>query len=290
MDKLVLDKYKNDPAWTEIIRLYSGLFDNPEDKVNYIIDLADYSLLQAYEASLGSIKTDIQIENIIINNANDTLTKENSFLKKTEAHVCLAKINKNLTELILFFNEAKEYHGVKRLLIECFSGQNTIHLLESLRYCLESKNNMLASWLAEFIIENRNNLWLLQKEDANLYYQYFIKRKFKMYIFKVAEAIALSQNLKSPDYFIKYLLRVGNTDAIKMAKNRIDKHQLNDEYPIEKLILACIQTNSYKRAILWIKRYKVVNNEINKILINKMSKSKSPRVIKLRDNFLNNNM
>ena len=72
MDKAVLDKYKNDPAWAETIKLYSGLFETDIERKDFILELAETDILLATECS----KTEFTA-----NNETETCLKEK--LKKT---------------------------------------------------------------------------------------------------------------------------------------------------------------------------------------------------------------
>lgn len=72
MDKTVLDKYKNNPAWVETIKLYSGLFETDNERKDFILELAETDILLATECS----KTELTA-----NNETETGLKEK--LKKT---------------------------------------------------------------------------------------------------------------------------------------------------------------------------------------------------------------
>jgi hypothetical protein len=54
MDKAVLYKYKNDPAWAETIKLCSGLFDSGNDREQFIVNLAESDVLLASECKNSS--------------------------------------------------------------------------------------------------------------------------------------------------------------------------------------------------------------------------------------------
>jgi hypothetical protein len=73
MDKTVLDKYKNDPAWAETIKLYSGLFETDNERKDFILELAETDILLATECS----KTEL-----IVNNQTEKCLKEK--LKKAK--------------------------------------------------------------------------------------------------------------------------------------------------------------------------------------------------------------
>jgi hypothetical protein len=56
MDKDLLQKHQNDPAWAEVIRLYSGLFDTQDEREDFILDLADKDILLAAECKTSSVE------------------------------------------------------------------------------------------------------------------------------------------------------------------------------------------------------------------------------------------
>lgn len=62
MDKILLDKFKNDPAWAETIKLYSGLFDTEIERKDFIIDLAETDILLATECSKAEIRGNVETE------------------------------------------------------------------------------------------------------------------------------------------------------------------------------------------------------------------------------------
>ena len=55
MDNNLLEKHKNDPAWAEVMRLYSGLFDTQDERENFILDLAEADILLAAECKTSSV-------------------------------------------------------------------------------------------------------------------------------------------------------------------------------------------------------------------------------------------
>lgn len=61
MANILLDNYKNDPAWAETIKLYSGLFDSQAERTHFIIELAESDILLAAECKVGSINNELEI-------------------------------------------------------------------------------------------------------------------------------------------------------------------------------------------------------------------------------------
>ncbi|XVJ66848.1 MAG: hypothetical protein HEQ40_12040 [Lacibacter sp.] len=62
MPKTLLEKYKNDPAWAETIKLYSGLFDTDTERKDFIIELAETDILLATECSKTELRANIEVE------------------------------------------------------------------------------------------------------------------------------------------------------------------------------------------------------------------------------------
>jgi hypothetical protein len=62
MARIILDKYKNDPAWAETIKLYSGLFDTDIERKDFILEIADTDILLATECSNTELTANSQTE------------------------------------------------------------------------------------------------------------------------------------------------------------------------------------------------------------------------------------
>ena len=54
-------KITNDPKWSEVIKLYSGLFDTQSERENFIINIADSDILLAAECKSSSIENEAEI-------------------------------------------------------------------------------------------------------------------------------------------------------------------------------------------------------------------------------------
>jgi hypothetical protein len=62
----LLGKHKEDPSWSEVIRLYSGLFESQNERENFILDLAQTNILLSAECKMTSISEEEELENQII--------------------------------------------------------------------------------------------------------------------------------------------------------------------------------------------------------------------------------
>lgn len=95
MDKAVLDKYKNDPAWAETIKLYSGLFDSGNDREQFIVNLAESDVLLASECKNSSTVEESLISDSIEEKCQSILLRPNEPENFSNALKALANINKN---------------------------------------------------------------------------------------------------------------------------------------------------------------------------------------------------
>lgn len=95
MDKAVLDKYKNDPAWAETIKLYSGLFDSGNDREQFIVNLAESDVLLASECKNSSTVEESSISDSIEEKCQSILLRPNEPENFSNALKALANINKN---------------------------------------------------------------------------------------------------------------------------------------------------------------------------------------------------
>ncbi len=91
----ILDKYKNDPAWAETIKLYSGLFDSSYDREQFILSLTDSDVLLASECKSSSAVEENLLTNTIENKCRSTLLSSNDLENFSNALKALDNINKH---------------------------------------------------------------------------------------------------------------------------------------------------------------------------------------------------
>ncbi|MCF8292932.1 MAG: hypothetical protein K9I70_03885 [Chitinophagaceae bacterium] len=101
MDKILLDEYKNDPAWAETIKLYSGLFESQNDREQFILNLAECDVLLASECKISSAVEEHKLTNILEEKCHTVLTTNDEPENFSDALKALSNINKN--ELIKEF-------------------------------------------------------------------------------------------------------------------------------------------------------------------------------------------
>ena len=65
MDRNFIEQHQNDPAWAEVMRLYSGLFDTLEERNSFIINLSDTNILLSAECKSSSIEKQDDLQHIL---------------------------------------------------------------------------------------------------------------------------------------------------------------------------------------------------------------------------------
>ena len=67
MENDFLIKYKDDPSWAEVIRLYSGLFDTQDEREDFILGIAETDIVLATECFNTSISKEIKTKELLMN-------------------------------------------------------------------------------------------------------------------------------------------------------------------------------------------------------------------------------
>lgn len=73
MNEDLINRHKNDPSWTEVVCLYSGLFDATDEREEFIIDLSRDNVLLAAECKTSSKEEQENLQNTLSNKANSLL-------------------------------------------------------------------------------------------------------------------------------------------------------------------------------------------------------------------------
>ncbi|MBK9425793.1 MAG: hypothetical protein IPN54_17025 [Bacteroidetes bacterium] len=90
MNKILLDKYKNDPTWSETIKLYSGLFDSQDKREDFILNIAESDILLATECYQTELMENVVTKNKLKQKLKQT--KKNT-IQQVSAAIGLNSIN-----------------------------------------------------------------------------------------------------------------------------------------------------------------------------------------------------
>lgn len=99
IDKDVLNKKIADSNWSEVIHLYSGLFENENKRQEFVIDLSEVNILLAAECKMTSINEEETIEVEILKKAfysykeNEDYLSIVTLLKMQEYHIAIDLFN-----------------------------------------------------------------------------------------------------------------------------------------------------------------------------------------------------
>ena len=153
MDSSILENYINDPSWTEVIKLYSGLFENTNESNEFIKEINSINIYLAAQCSTSFINENLELENEIINKA-DILLKEK--LLKSNHSIDIQYINTMLElgqfEKILPFYENTLPRSIPYLnsIIHRLLENNTFINANSLNAILKNNSNFYISKIIEF--------------------------------------------------------------------------------------------------------------------------------------------
>lgn len=245
MSEDLLDKHKNDHTWSEVVCLYSGLFDTQEEREDFIIDLAESNVLLAAECKTSSSEEQERLQLILSDKATSLLNIANiSDANLLSAIFALSELNRFDT----IFDYIAKIKGHKILL--------TRNLLLELPTTIEAKNVLLTALysqptiiikiLLESIERFEQEKIYLTQEDINKVFEILIKEKVKViHVFS----------------FLKiYADRIQNTDNYK-------------DYAIQNLpnILG------YNDLLNWLKLFNITLN--TETLIKELCKSETPKAL-----------
>lgn len=160
MNKLVLDKYKNDPAWAETIKLYSGLFDCQENRDAFIINISNSDLLLAAQCKTSSISKEEILHSLILekckrNNLKNVMENNNRqiYLNALTALIELSELDEVTNQLSKITKPSSKTH--KKLIENIVVSLNHNNLKTFLKL-LSFQNPSLFSWA--YIMADKNLL------------------------------------------------------------------------------------------------------------------------------------
>ena len=150
---LTLEKVTNDPKWSGVIKLYSGLFDDEEDRIRFIVDTSEYDLLLATECSQDSILKNDVLDNSILDKAKRQFEFINSseFGRTYPEFISVLLIKPLNREIIMQFLDSealkkrKYFKQTSSYLINNLSFEDLLELIYTLKP--EDKNLFISSIL-----------------------------------------------------------------------------------------------------------------------------------------------
>ena len=216
-NRLNINKLASKPEWSEVVKLYSGLFDSQGEKEDFIIDLSQGDTSLAADCELSSLhinsnitenlkrisalkylngkeKPDLFAEAIVILKLGD----ENYFLDFIENNYAKGNIREHL------------HNGLSHL-----SQESIFSLLTKL---IKNRRNIYSKWIMNYLLAfDKYSVSADQAEEAIETLTLIKKRVSYKIAIKLISQYKLG-NKYSKEYLIDLLKRKGSKDSYKIVK------------------------------------------------------------------------
>ena len=217
MDKTVLDKYRNDPAWAETIKLYSGLFETDNERKDFIINLSQTHTPLAADCELSSINLNTNttegLKSIAILKYKNGKEKPNLF---AEAIAILKLGDENYFLDFIENNYAKG--NIRELFIIGLSHLNQKAIFILLSKLVRNRRNIYSKWIISYLLPfDKYSVSTDQAEEA-IEALTLIKKRIS---YKLALKLIYQYQLDtkySKEYLVNLLHKKGSKDSYKIAK------------------------------------------------------------------------
>lgn len=214
---ITIKKIANDPKWSEVVKLYSGLFDAQDEREEFIIDLSQRDTSLAADCELSSIqsnaKTTENLKNIAVLKYLNGKEKPDSL---AEAIVILKLGDEN------YFLDYLEKNYAKGKIRELFySGLNLLSqetIFSLLTKLIRNRRNIYSKWIITYLLLAENNSISINQAAEAIEALTLIKKRNS---YKLALKLICQNNLDdkySKEYLINLLHKKGSRDSLKIVK------------------------------------------------------------------------
>jgi hypothetical protein len=185
----LIEKHKNNPAWAEVIRMYSGLFDKQEERESFTLYLGESNVLLAVECMMSSIYEEKKIEYKLSKKALKNLEDDENFKVVRSSFVALIELGK-IYDLIPIIKTKKYKHYFIKIIKESFMDEDYVKInnyIKILDYLDDEE--VTISILFNIInfkisLNDYNNLTLKQKIQE--YIVFYSDKEYTMKIIQLA--------------------------------------------------------------------------------------------------------
>lgn len=273
MDKDLLQKHQNDPAWAEVIRLYSGLFDTQDEREDFILDLADKDILLAAECKTSSVVEEKKLQknlSTLVSSDKNNQAAEDKLLASLE-----------IGEVELAYNILKLHRGRINNAALSFviqrANPNTIALfIKNFTRVIKNVSNKISSiekvnTIIHSLNYNQINDTIISNEVS-----YFLKFLLKEGYFSLVSAIVSKHNLPLQTFYSGSIDMAVNTftnrakgsiqrmKRIKFAIFLMDFYSYNNKISIYKKINNKLIDNSLLNKGKYRNKYKNLKSDLEK--------------------------
>ncbi|MCC5943438.1 MAG: hypothetical protein JJT94_00770, partial [Bernardetiaceae bacterium] len=238
MDKDLLQKHQNDPAWAEVIRLYSGLFDTQDEREDFIIDFADKDILLAAECKTSSVEEEENIESVLIEKANNISSLfQSDFSSQGLLSLLHLQSYENVINILssVRIPKKKEYLTVKKLLNKLTNEE----LIYFWNLSTKVNNNFCYSIILEYLLLtpiSNDDLSLNSKRYINSIFEYTLERATN------GKSLLFFKDVFNYDVntIINKCIKKNTHKSLKVAKYLIEECNLLDVFAMDIIINSLI--------------------------------------------------
>ena len=222
MGSSILENYINDPSWTEVIKLYSGLFENEFKREEFVIDLAKEDILLAAQCKTTSIAEEINITSTIKRDAI-------SNFKKDPRNTIFALLEIEAADE-LFFSKYSVFRNPfgkrdRKLFDKLLINSSAEQYISYLSYVSKLKHNTFLIWAISFA--KKFNFNSEQIEKLKFPYELLFKRKYYNFAYELFLIINKNNEEKANVDFVYELLKERRKDSLNFALKIIWNNKLN---------------------------------------------------------------
>lgn len=244
----ILNKAQNDPAYSQIVQLYSGLFDTQDERETFILDVAEEDILLAAECKTSSVEEERNIYLFVSQKAfSQGSNFENADLTSKSIMSLLEIENYDLLNDILKETYRRKPNKVHKETIEFIFKTNQVSLLNQavetfLGY--DKINKMFIGWIATSLNLNSPQEFIKSK-NFDMLVEYLINERYVEpleHLFqKFGSTIFKNFDIK---FMIDKFLKNGNRKDIRIAIFLIQACNLNNLYSANILVKQLIDNKT----------------------------------------------
>ena len=217
----ILNELINNPNWSEVVKLYSGLFENEFKREEFVIDLAKEDVLLAAQCKTNSIEEEINITTAIKKDAI-------SNFKKNPSNTVFALLEIEAADELFFskFTVFRNPFGKRdrELFDELLKNTTSEQFINYVNYVIKLEKSTYLIWsishAKKFVFNSE------QIEKLKLPYKLLFKRKYYTFAYELLLIINENNKQKANEDFVYELLKERRKDSFRFALKIILKHKL----------------------------------------------------------------
>ncbi len=288
MDNNLLEKHKNDPAWAEVIRLYSGLFDTQQEREDFIIDLAETDILLAAECKTSSTDDETNLNDILFNKCNELAKNKDYENNLSILNPLLALFELNRIETLVGFlgnipkRNIRVFNQVIKQIPKNEKSKKVLIII-----LLSNPAYFISAFLDSIKVFENENIVLSAEEINNIFQEIVIKEDIKskyllQFIKKYNSNIKKIENYNL--YGEKHLFKIRNYEDLKYLIKIFDLG-IN----IHELIYQLLETKKNNKIYMLLQSLQEMTIKAKIVFLTSMIESKDKNLIAGAYLYINHN-